>query len=174
MDKGKGLQGFNLVLDEREECLVDRDRGVNDPFLSVGSVSVIKERLWRYNSQGNDILNACKSFLYHFAIEQTLPFPEFAEWCAVNYSSTERVVLSHSTSRILCKIDAKAIREILNLPSNYPDSREPVNESILAEVYRNCETEVHCKFLFSILNKGQSLEGLFFPYHIHVFREEVQ
>ena len=50
MDKEKGLQGFNQILDEREECLVDRDKGVYDPFLSVGSVSVTKEKLWRYNS----------------------------------------------------------------------------------------------------------------------------
>ena len=59
MDKGKDLQGFSCILDDREEYLVDRDRGVCDPFLSVGSVSVIKERLWQYNSQGNDILNDC-------------------------------------------------------------------------------------------------------------------
>ena len=50
MDKEKGLEGFNRILDEREECLVDRDRGLYDPFLSVGKVSVIKERLWQYNS----------------------------------------------------------------------------------------------------------------------------
>ena len=50
MDKGKDLQGFNHILDEIEEYLVDRDRGVCDPFLSVGSVSVSKEILWQYNS----------------------------------------------------------------------------------------------------------------------------
>ena len=26
----------------------------------------------------------------------------------------------------------------------------------------------------SILNKGQSLDGLFLPYHVHIFRDEVQ
>ena len=77
-------------------------------------------------------------------------------------------------SRILCRIDAKAIREILNLPNNYPDSRESVNESVLAEVYRNCETEVRCKLFSSILNEDQSLEGLFLQYHVHIFKEEVQ
>ena len=155
MDKEKGLEGLNRILDEREEFLVDRDRGVYDPFLSVGNVSVIKERLWRYNSQGNDILNSCKSFLYNFSIEQTLHFPEFVKWCAVNYLSSERFIVSHSTSRIFCRIDAKAIRGFLNLPDNYPDSREPINESVLAEVYRNCKTEVRCKFWSSILNEGQ-------------------
>ena len=79
MEKGKDLQGFSHILDDREEYLVDRDRGVCDPFLSIGSVSVSKEKLWKYNLQGNAILNTCKSFLYHFAIEQTLHFPEFVE-----------------------------------------------------------------------------------------------
>ena len=51
MEKEKGLESLNRVLDEKEEFLVDRDRGVYDPFLSMGNVSVIKERLWRYNSQ---------------------------------------------------------------------------------------------------------------------------
>ena len=42
MDKGKDLQGFSHILDNKEEYLVDRDKGVYDPFLSVGSVSNIK------------------------------------------------------------------------------------------------------------------------------------
>ena len=88
MDQGKYLQGFSHILDDTEDYLVDRDRGVCDPFLSVGSVLVSKERLWQYNSQGNDILNACKSFLYYFAVEKTLHFLEFVEWCAVNSSSS--------------------------------------------------------------------------------------
>ena len=57
MGQGKDVQGFGQVLDDREDYLVDRDRGVCDPFLSIGSVSVSKERLWQYNSEGNDVLN---------------------------------------------------------------------------------------------------------------------
>ena len=174
MDKGKYLQGFSFILDDKEEYLVDRDRGVCDPFLSVGSVSVSKERLWQYNSQGNDIFKACKSFLYYFAVEQTLHFLESVEWCTVNYSASQRVIVSQSTSMILCKIDTKVICENLNLPNNYPESREPVNESILAEVYKNCETEVCCKFLSNIIKDDQSLDGLFPPYCVCIFRDEVQ
>ena len=150
--------------------MVDRDRGVCDPFLSIGSVSVSKERLWQYNSEGNDVLNVCKSFLYYFSFEQTLHFPEFAEWCAVNYSPSQRVITSRSTSRVLCRINAKVICENLNFPDSYPDNREPVNESILAELYKNCRTEIRCKFLSSVLKEGQSLDGLFLPYHVHVFK----
>ena len=46
MEKEKGLEVLNRVLDEREEFMVDRDRSVYNPFLSVGNVSITKERLW--------------------------------------------------------------------------------------------------------------------------------
>ena len=78
MDHGKELRGSRSIVDDMEYYLVDRDRGVCDPFLSIGIISVTKERLWHYNPQGNDVLNVCKSFLYYFALEQTLHFPEFA------------------------------------------------------------------------------------------------
>ena len=140
MDKGEELQSGH-VIDDKEDYIVDRDRGVCDPFLSIGSVSVSKERLWYYHSQGNDILNVCKSFLYYFALEQTLHFPEFTEWCAINYFPSRRIIISQSTSRIICKVNAIVICENLSLLENYPNSRDSVNESTLAEFYKKCETE---------------------------------
>ena len=77
-------------------------------------------------------------------------------------------------SNILCKIDGKTIHGFLNFPDSFPDSGESVNESVLVEVYKGCKTEVRCEFLSSILNEGQSLEGLFLPYSIHIFKEVVQ
>ena len=74
MDQGKDLQEFNRILDDREDYLVDRDRGVCETFLSIGSVSVSKERLWQYNSQGNGVLNVYKSFLYYFATSRPCIF----------------------------------------------------------------------------------------------------
>ena len=89
------------VPDDREEFLVDRHRGICDPLLSTGSVSGSKEKLWSYYSQGNDVLNVCKYFLYHFTLEKTLHFPEFTEWCAVNYSPSQRIIVSRSASKTL-------------------------------------------------------------------------
>ena len=129
MDQRKEVQVSGQVIDEREEFLVDRDRNVCDPFLSVESVSVSKERLWHYHSRGNDVLNVCKSFLYYFTIEQTLHFPEFTEWCDVNYSPSERIIVSRSMSKVLCRFNAVVIREILSLLENYLDSSEVINES---------------------------------------------
>ena len=77
MEKEQGSGILCRVLDEREEVVIDTERNVFEPILSVCSVSISKERLWQCNSQGNDILNVYSYFLYYFAIEQTLPFPEF-------------------------------------------------------------------------------------------------
>ena len=120
MEKYQGLGLLSRVLDEREEVVIDRGRNVFDPILSVCSVSISKERLWQYNLEGNDILNVCNSFLYYFVVEQTLTFSEFVEWCANNYSSSKRVIMSHTTSKILCRVDTKSILEVLSLPHNFP------------------------------------------------------
>jgi len=82
--------------------------------------------------------------------------------------------MSRSASRILCKIDATVIRENLSLPENYPVNRESINESVLADFYKNCETENRCHFLSNILKEGQSLDGFFLPYPVHIFKNEVQ
>ena len=77
-------------------------------------------------------------------------------------------------SRILYQINAKVIHENLNFPDSYPDIREPVNEAILVELYKNCGTEVRCKFLSSVLKEGQLLDGLFLPYHVYIFKDKFQ
>ena len=137
MDQGREVRVSGRVANDREEFLVDRHRGMCNPFLSTGSVSDSKEKLWSYYSHGNNVLNVCKSFLYHFALEQTLHFPEFAEWCMVNYSPSQRIIVSRSASKILCKIDASVVRENLSLPENYPVNHESVNEFVLAEFFKN-------------------------------------
>ena len=82
--------------------------------------------------------------------------------------------MSHSRSKILCKINVKTIHIILNLPDSFLDNCESVNESVLVEIYKSCKIEIRCEFLSSILNEGHSLEGLFMPYNIHIFKEEVR
>ena len=69
MEKEQGSGILCRILNEREDVIVDRDRNVFDHILSICSVSVSKEHLWQHNSQGNDILNVCSSFLYYFSIE---------------------------------------------------------------------------------------------------------
>ena len=46
MEKEQGLGFLCKVLDERKEFVIDRERNVCDPVLSVGNVSVSREQLW--------------------------------------------------------------------------------------------------------------------------------
>ena len=62
----------------------------------------------------------------------------------------------------------------MSLPDNFPDRCESLNEQVLIELYKNCRTEVRCQFLSCILKDGQLLEGLFLPYNVNIFKEEVQ
>ena len=57
MEKEQSSGILCKVLDEREEVVIDMERNSLDHILLVCSVSVSKERLWQYKSQGNDILN---------------------------------------------------------------------------------------------------------------------
>ena len=81
--------------------------------------------------------------------------------------------MSRTKSKILCKVDAKTVRGLLSLPDNFLDSCESLNEHALIEMYKNCRTEVRCQFLSNILKHGQSLEGIFMPYNVDIFKKEV-
>ena len=48
MEKDQRSGVLCRVLDEREEAAVDRDGNVFEPILSVCSISISKERLWKY------------------------------------------------------------------------------------------------------------------------------
>ena len=50
MEKEQSSGILCRVLDEREEVVIDRERNVFDPILSVCSVSASKEHLWQYKS----------------------------------------------------------------------------------------------------------------------------
>ena len=82
--------------------------------------------------------------------------------------------MSHTTSKILCRVDARNVRGILSFPDNFPISCESLNYQVLIELYKNCRTEIRGQFLSSILKDGQLLEGLFLPYNVNIFKEEVQ
>ena len=81
--------------------------------------------------------------------------------------------MSHTMSKILCKVDAKVIHGILNLPDNFPENSESLNESVLVEMYKSCKNQVRCQFLSSNMKDGQSLEGLFLTYNVNIFKKEV-
>ena len=72
MEKEQGLGVLCRVLDEREEVVVDRERNVCDPVLSVGSVLVSKEHLWKYNCKGMIFLMF--AVLSHIILQLNKPY----------------------------------------------------------------------------------------------------
>ena len=99
-------------------------------------------------------------------------------YLSLNLSNGTRIftrppIMSHTTSKILCRVDAKTIHGILSLPDNFPDNCESLNDQVLIELYRNCRTKFRCQFLSSILKDGQLLEFLFLPYNVNIFKKEV-
>ena len=63
---------------------------------------------------------------------------------------------------------------MLSLPDSFPVNPESFNEQVLIKLYKNYKIEVRCQFLSNILKVGQSLEGLFLPYNVNIFKDEVQ
>jgi hypothetical protein len=55
--------------------------------------------------------------LSKFIILQTYDFPEFVSWCAKNYLSDKRVMVSKNGS-IIFYINVKSITKMLSLPKN--------------------------------------------------------
>ena len=82
--------------------------------------------------------------------------------------------MSHTTSKILGRFDAKSIRGMLSLPHSFPINPKSFNEKVLIELHTYCKTEVKYQFLSSILQVRHSLEGLFLPYNVNIFKDEVQ
>ena len=82
--------------------------------------------------------------------------------------------MSHTNSKLLCRIDVKYVRGMLSLPDSFPVNPKSFNEQVLIELCKNCQTEVRCHFLSNILRVGQSLEGLFLSYNVSIFKDEVQ
>ena len=78
--------------------------------------------------------------------------------------------MSRTTSKILCIIDVKYVREVLSLLDNFPVHPKSFNEQVLTELYKNSKIEIRCQFLSSILKVVQSLEGFFFPYNVSIFQ----
>ena len=39
---------------------------------------------------------------------------------------------------------------------------------------RNVKLKTRCQFLSNVLKDGQSLDGFFLPYSVHIFKSEVQ
>ena len=110
------------------------------------NISQSKEQLWSLKSEGIDVLNVWKSFMYYFSVKQTLYYPKFVEVCVNNYSPTERVIMNKNATRILFQVNANVIHEFLNVPSIFLENNESLSKETLVHVYRECNYEIKNSF----------------------------
>ena len=100
--EGKGeIETQALEFEKLEEILKERDGDVFDPIFSFGLVHELKVKLQAYKDQGTDLHSVYKSEFHHFFPDQTLNLFDFVSWCALNYSSSERVIMDVAKSKIL-------------------------------------------------------------------------
>ena len=94
-------QGYQKI----EEVFEDKYCEVFATILAINSVDSLKNKLKVLKDQGTDVNRVFCSYFHFFTIEQTLNFPEFVNWCANNYSSSERVIMDVAKSKIICPVN---------------------------------------------------------------------
>jgi hypothetical protein len=103
-------------LSVEEEDLVDRDKDIFDPILSFDSFELHQKAIQNFRDLV-DHYHAWESNLAKFLVPQVYEFPEFMVWCASNYISSKRTIISKIGS-VLIEITPQSIYEMLRWPLN--------------------------------------------------------
>ena len=71
------------------------------------------------------------SHFHFFTTEQTLNFPEFIDWCACNYSSSERVIMDTTKSKVLFLVSLLIVRDTFVVLATFTQLSVEFNEESL-------------------------------------------
>lgn len=82
-----------------------------------------------------------KTYVSHFSLESSSPFPNFVKWCVRNYSKSERVIMNANGSKILFQIDANTIKEALGPLETCVSESEQFIEEEFTRFYRETNDE---------------------------------
>ena len=117
MDSGGEIEAQVLEFQKIEKVFEDRDIEVFDTLLFFGLVNQLKTKIKTFEDHGTDLHGFFRSHLYFLYPKQTLNFPNFVEWCTSNDSSSERVIMDATKSKIIFPINALVFSR---LPCSYP------------------------------------------------------
>ena len=93
-----------------------------------GPIEAVKNKLKHLKDQGTKVHGVFSSYFHYFSIDQTLNCTEFVDWCATNYSSSERVIMDATKSKILCPISPHFIKNTLSIPVEFSKNSKEYNE----------------------------------------------
>ena len=119
MAQVENVEVQNLEYQKLEELFEDRDSEVFDTILLNGWIDTFKKKLKLLKDQGTDIHNVYQNYFHFFTIDQTLDPPEFVDWCANNYSLSEKFIMDITNSKILCPVNYLVIRKTLLVPDEF-------------------------------------------------------
>jgi hypothetical protein len=130
-------------LDPDQEAIVDIDGEIYEPVITLGRVTELKQRIETKNLL---IPDQVRTFVKHFTIDSTFPFPEFIHWSASNISSAKRVIMNFDGSNVLCQINLQSIREALRLSESNEEESVQFDEKESIRSFRESspEQKVEC------------------------------
>ena len=121
----------NLEYHRIEEVFEDKVSNIFDTILSNGPIDVVKTKLKLLKDQGTEVHSIFRSYFHYFSTEKTLNFPEFVDWCTCNYSSSERVFMDATKSKIPCLVSPLVIRKIFSVRVELTQASKEYNEEII-------------------------------------------
>ena len=93
------VESLNLEYQKIEELFEDKDAEVFDTILLKGPIDVVKQKLKLLKDHGTYIHNVYPSYFHYFTTDETLNCPEFIDWCSINYSYSQRLVMDTTSSK---------------------------------------------------------------------------
>ena len=127
MDSGGEIEVQALEYRKIEEVFEDMDSEVFVTMLYFGPINQIKTKIKDFEDQGTYLHGVYRSYFHFLCPEKSLGFPDFVEWCAPNYSSSERVIMDSTKYKILCHVNYLLVYDSLVVPSSFNLSQEYFN-----------------------------------------------
>ena len=141
MDEVEEVETVKLEYQNIEELFEDKDSEIFDTIMLNRPIEAVKNKLKLLKDQGTDIHSVYKSYFHYFSTDQTLICYEFVDWCATNYSSSERVIMDMIKSKILCQVSPLIIRNTLSVPVDFIQKSKEHNEESIVHYFRESTVE---------------------------------
>ena len=164
----------NLEYQKIQEISEDRDSEIFDTILLNQPVETMRNKLKLLRDQGTDMQDIYRSFFHHFSIDQNLNCPEFLNWCATSYSSSERVIMDTSKSKIPCLVIPLVVRKTLSVPIEFNQRAKEYNEEGIVQCFREEANENKEVFFKSCFKPDAHLKHYPFLVEANEFYEETQ
>ena len=157
-----------------EESLVDKNAEIFDTILVGETIETTRGKLEVLKDQGSDTYGVFKSFFHFFSVSQTPNCPEFVEWCACNFSTTEGVIMNRYKSKILFLVQDHVVYKTLHVPDEFVQISLKYREDNIIHLFRESTIENTEYFLRACSKPNGEVISPSYPIDLSHFNEETQ